>query len=163
MKWSVQVYTPFIDQDFPLIGPVAVRGVIDNLTSLMIWASTIVALLTFWRGARALFMSWFVGGLLFASLLLSNYDAWKVVGFLIPGIALMGFLADDVFAFARKRSSRFVLQTFVGCAALIAGVLFLNLRTLNANANDPQVVKEWGNTPSQLYAICDHLRDQARG
>lgn len=46
------------------------------------------------------------------------------------------------------------------CCITVAGVLFLNLRTLNANANDPNVVKEWGNTPSQLYAICDHLRSR---
>jgi hypothetical protein len=160
LKESVEVYTPFVSQDFPLIGPVPIRGVIDDVTSLMIWASVIVALLTFWRGARAFFMSWFVGGLLVASLLLSNFDAWKVVGFLIPAVVLIGFLADDIFALAKRRSSRFVFPTFVACGAIVVAVLVLNLRTLNANADDPNVVKEWGNTQSQLYALCDHLRSR---
>jgi len=160
LKWSVQVFTPFVAPEFPVIGPMPTRGAIDKITSLLLWASVIAAVLTFWRGSRALFLSWFVGGLLFASLLLSNFAAWKVIGFLIPGVALIGFLADDVFALARRRSDRMVLQAIVGCAAIVAGVLFLNLRTLNANANDQNVVKEWGNTPSQLYAICDHLRDR---
>ncbi len=160
LKWSVQVFTPVLKAEFPLIGPVPTRGTIDNITSMLLWASMIAALLTFWRGSRALFLSWFVGGLLFASLLLSNFAAWKVAGFLVPGVVLIGFLADDVFALARRRSDRMVLQAIVGCAAIVAGVLFLNLRALNANANDQNVVKEWANTPSQLYSICDHLRDR---
>ncbi len=160
LKWSTQVFTPFVKAEFPVLGSVPSRGAIDKITSVLLWVSMVVAVLTFWRGSRALFVSWFVGGLLFASLLLSNFEAWKVIGFLIPGVVLVGFLADDLFAWARRRSDRIVLQTAVGCAAIVAGILFLNLRTLNANAGDPRVVGEWGNTPSQLYAICDHLRSR---
>lgn len=160
LKWSVQVFTPLVRPDYTVLGPVPARGVIDKITSVLLWASIIAALAMFWRGARALFLSWLLGGVLVASLLLSNFAAWKVVGFLPAGVVLIGFLADDVFAFARRRGQRAIWQATAAFAAIIAGVFYLNVRTLNANANDQNVVKEWGNTPSQLYSICDHLRDR---
>ena len=158
LKWSIQVFTPLVKPDYVVLGPVPTRGVIDKITSLLLWAGVIAALAMFWRGARALFLSWFLGGVLVASLLLANFGAWKVVGFLPPAVVLVGFLADDVFALAKRRSSRAVLQAAAACVAIVAGVLYLNIRTLNANANDPRVTREWSNLPSQLYSICDHLR-----
>jgi hypothetical protein len=160
LKWSVQVFTPLVKPDFTVLGPVPARGAIDKITSLLLWVSVIAAFATFWRGARALFLSWFVGGVLGASLLLANFSAWKVVGFLPPAVVLTGFLADDVLAFARRHGQRAIWQATAAFAAIIAGVLYLNVRTLNANANDPLVVREWSNLPSQLYSICDHLRDR---
>ena len=160
LKWSVQVFTPLVKPEYVVLGPVPAGGVIDKITSLLLWASVIAALAMFWRGARALFLSWFLGGVLVASLLLANFAAWKVVGFLPPAIVLIGFLADDIFALAKRRSGRAVLQVAAACAAIVAGVLYLNIRTLNANANDPRVTREWSNLPSQLYSICDHLRDR---
>jgi hypothetical protein len=160
LKWSVQVFTPLVKPDYTVLGPVPTRGAIDKITSLLLWASVIAALATFWRGARALFLSWFVGGVLVASLLLANFGAWKIVGFLPPAVVLTGFLADDVLALAARHGQRAIWQATAAFAAIIAGVFYLNVRTLNANANDPAVVREWSNLPSQLYSICDHLRDR---
>jgi|CXWL01.1.fsa_nt_gi hypothetical protein len=160
LKFSAQVYTPWVDPDFPLLGSIVVRGVIDRLTSVLIWLGVISGVLFFWRGYRALFIGWFLGGMLMSSLLLSNWAAWKVVGWLPPAIALVGFVADDAFALAKQRGRIPVSVLTAACIAIAAIALGLNLRTLNANANDPLVVKEWSNTPSQLYRICDNLRER---
>jgi hypothetical protein len=34
----------------------------------------------------------------------------------------------------------------------------LNVRAIAQNADDENVLKEWGNTPSQLFSVCDNLR-----
>jgi hypothetical protein len=46
---------------------------------------------------------------------------------------------------------------------VVAAVLLLNLRTLDANAGDPRVLSGYAYGPSQLYALCDRLRDRPDG
>jgi hypothetical protein len=160
IKWALQAFTPWVEPDYVILGSVPTRGVIDKITSALIWVSLAAAALTFWRGSRALFAGWFVGGILISGLLLSNFEPWKVAGFTLPAIVLTGFLADDLF----KLFGRFKTTGVVALSAILAGValavLSLNLRAMNANANDENVRREWSNGGAQLFAICDHLRQR---
>jgi len=162
VKWSLQVYTPWVDPDYPVIGPVPTRGVIDRVTSVLIWLSVAVAALTFWRGYRALFVGWFIGGIVMAGLLLSSWHAWKLVGFLPPAIVLIGYLADDVLRLAERVRWKEHRWPVYGAAAAFAAIAVwayvLNIRVQNANANDDRVLREYSNLPSHLYSICDNLR-----
>jgi len=157
-KWALQVFTPWVKPDYVVLGPVETRGVIDKITSLLIWAGFAAAALMFWRGARALFLGWFVGGLIVSGLLLSVFAPWKVAGFAAPAIALTGFLADDALLVIRRGGRRLVAVFSSALVVVVLFVLFLNLRAMNANANDQRLLREWSNTQSQLYAICDYLR-----
>jgi hypothetical protein len=163
VKWSFPVYTPWVEPDFAVIGPVPTRGVIDATTSLLLWASLIAAVLSFWRGYRALFVGWFIGGAIIAGMLLSAWSAWKLVGFLPPAIVLIGFLADDVLAWAERASERWrgVIPALVSVMVLLVLSAFVaNLRVQDANADDPRVLREYGNVQSQLFSLCDDLRDR---
>jgi hypothetical protein len=163
IKWSFQVYTPWVDPGYPVIGPVPTRGVIDHTTSLLLWAALVAGVLSFWRGYRALFVGWFVGGAIVAGVLLSAWSAWKLVGFLPPAIVLIGFLADDVIDWAERTSTRWrgAMPALVAVMALIVVTAFAaNLRVQDANADDIAVQREYGNLQSQLYSLCDNLRDR---
>jgi hypothetical protein len=161
IKWSFQVYTPWVDPGYPVIGPVPTRGVIVHTTSLLLWAALVAGVLSFWRGYRALFVGWFLGGAIMAGMLLSAWSAWKLVGFLPPAIVLIGFLAEDVLDWADRASVRWrgVMPALVMVMALIVVTAFAsNLRVQDANADDITVQREYGNLQSQLYSLCDNLR-----
>jgi len=162
MKWALQVFTPWVKPGYRIAGPVETRGVIDKITSLLLWAGVIAAALTFWRGSRAFFLAWFGGGLIISGLLLSNFAPWKVNGFTPAAVVLIGLLADDVWLLAKQVGARFDARLLgavpVVFAALVAGVLVANVRTLHANAQDQRLLREYSGAPSQLYSICDYLR-----
>ena len=75
------------------IGSIPAGGLIDKATSVLLWAAVAAGTLFFWRGYRALFVGWFVAGLVMSSLLLSNWAPWKMVGWLPPAIVLIGYQA----------------------------------------------------------------------
>ncbi len=158
LKWSAQAYTPWVDPDFEVVGSVATGGLIDKMTSLLIWAGVVSGILFFWKGYRALFIGWFLGGMAMSSLLLSNWAPWKVVGWMIPAVGLTGFLADDAYALLRRLHAGSLTVIGSALAAIAALALVLNVRTLNANAHDERVLGEFSNSPSYLYTICDHLQ-----
>jgi len=157
-KWSAQAYTPWVDPDYNAIGSVPTRGVIDRVTSLLIWAAMASGIVFFWKGYRALFIGWFVGGMAMSSLLLSNWEPWKAASWLVPAVALTGFLADDAYNIVRTKRSGWAVGACVALAAVAAAAFGLNVRTLNANAHDQRVLTEFSNNPSYLYSICNNLR-----
>jgi hypothetical protein len=161
LRQSIQFYTPFVKADYPVVGPIEKGGAVDKVTSVLFWASVGLGIAFFWRGYRALFIGWFIGGMIMSSLLLSVWAPWKVSGWLPPAVALTGFLADDALRLARRFRWRFVYGgVLTALIAVVAAVLVLNARTLNANAHDERLLREWGNTPSQLYAICRNLNER---
>lgn len=160
LKWSVQVYTPSVQPGYPVIGNMPKRGAVDKITSVMIWAGVIWGVLFFWRGYRALFIGWFIGGMIMSSLLLSTWAPWKVLGWLPPAIVLVGLLADDVIGLAHRRDKRIHYAIAGLLAVVVASVLVLNLQVMRANARDKTVMQEYGNNASQLYNVCRHLGDR---
>lgn len=158
LKRSVEVFTPWVKANYPAIGSIPTRGVIDRATSVLIWIGVIGGVLFFWRGYRAMFIGWFAGGMIMSALLLSNWAAWKLVGWLPPVLVLAGFFADDLLRLAERYRPRAGPAVVAAIAGVVAVAFVLNVRAIAQNADDENVLKEWGNTPSQLFSVCDNLR-----
>lgn len=157
-KWAVQVFTPVLEPGYPTVGPVAVRPVVDNITSTYVWLGVAAGIAFFWRQERIAFLLWFLGGLAAASLLLANFQAWKLVGFIPPALALAGYVVDDLIAVLKRYAPRLLPLATLALVGSIAGAASLNIGILRANAGDPRVLREFGNRQGQLYALCDYLR-----
>jgi hypothetical protein len=158
LKLSAQVFAPWVEADFNDLGSVPARGVIDWITGVLIWVSVAAGILFFWRGYRSLFVGWFIGGAVVGSLLLSNWSAWKLTGWIPPALVLIGFLADDLLALLKRVDRRAAVAGSLVLVVVVGWVATLNVRTLRANADDATILREWSNTPSQMFSACDHLR-----
>ncbi|MEX1254947.1 MAG: glycosyltransferase family 39 protein [Dehalococcoidia bacterium] len=158
LRWVGEIYTPFVGPTFPLTGSIDARGVIDRGTSVLLLLSVGVAALGFWRPWRLLFLAWFVGASVALPLLVQNFGAWKLVPFLVPGIVLIGLLADDAWTLVQRRGSAVLPVLVFGLIAAVCFVFTTNVFIQRANATDPGVLAAYSIPDSETYAACHYLR-----
>jgi hypothetical protein len=159
LEWVTQIYSPFLERDFPSAGAVDARGVVDRWTSLLIWAGVLAGAISFWRPWRLWFLGWFVGGSAGLALLVQDFETWKAVGFLPPAIVLVGLLVDDLWRWLQRWRPTLVTRPFAATLALAAAVVLVaNFLIIRGNASDPGVLRAYATGDAELLASCRYLQ-----
>ncbi len=158
LKWVAQIYVPFMQPTFPKTGSIDARGVIDRGTSVLLLGGVLAALLSFWRPWRALFLTWFVGASVALPLLVQNFGAWKAVPFVVPGVVLIGLLADDVWSLVQRWRAALLPALVIGLLFAGGFVFTANVLIQRANATDPGVLAAYTIPDSETYAMCHYLQ-----
>jgi hypothetical protein len=156
--WVTQIYTPFMEQRYPRGTSVDARGVIDKATSVLFWAGALAATLMFWRRWRLLFALWFIGGSAALALLVQIFAPWKLVGFLPPGMVLVGLLVDDLWRLADRYHRLFAIALSAAMVVAIGFTFGATLLIQRANATTGDVLRAYEIPESETFSTCDYLR-----
>ncbi len=158
LRWVTEMFSP-LGGDFPRKfisgGPL-----VDPITGTLLVVGVILGVVTFWRPFRLLFLAWYLGVLGAGALLLFGFGAFKFVGVLPAGLALVAFLVDDAGWVARRwaRGSAVLLLPLFLLGSVVY-VAYWNADTLLGTVTrDPRMLKEYEQSEGMQYALCDYLR-----
>jgi len=162
LKWAAEIFLPFGPRTFPF-SPIG-EGVplVDPVTGTLLASAVVFVVLTPFRPYRALFLGYFLLGMVGTALVADPFRGFRFIPFLPLGLILVGFVVDDVVAAVRRltpwRFAAYAVAALLVGAAAYASVS--NVRTIFGSIVDdpkmPRVV--FINRPERAYALCDYLR-----
>lgn len=162
LGWAAELFVPFGSDTFRF-GFTPNAPLVDPITGTLLVLGVILAVITFWRPFRLLFLAWYVGVLGAGALLLADFNAFKFINVLPAGIVLVAFVVDDlggvVGRWARGSAVYLLPLLLLGSAVYVA---YWNADTLFGTAvKEPGILQEYEGRGGQQYALCDYL--QGRG
>lgn len=165
LKWAAQLFLPFGPRTFPESPITSGVALVDVVTGTLLALGVVLAVITFYKPYRALFLGYFLIGMAALALLGDPFRAIRFIPFLPVGLILVAFLVDDISATVRRlapRAAVYALPVLMVGAVVLASVS--NVQTLFGTiVDDPELPRVYsGHRPERGYALCDYLRQRGQ-
>jgi hypothetical protein len=174
LKWAAELFTSqspfwalaFGARTFPYGLYIPVAPLVDPITATLLGMGVILAVVTFYRPFRLLFLAWYLV-VLGGAVLGSDFYVYRFLGVLPAGFVLVAFVADDVGRvvgrWARGPGVYLLALLLLGGAIYVA---YWNADTLSGKVATDAHLGRYGVYEEKLgprYALCNYLQGRGGG